>query len=301
MSSHHHDHRHDHDQDHDGDHHRGLAADVERLLASAADRRRSLRWLLAGAASLPLASCGGGGDSGTALAPTTVSGSTPATGSSSGGTACSVIPEETGGPYPADGTNSSNGRVVNALLLSGIVRSDIRASIAGATGVAAGVPLTIRLKMVNVSASCATVAGATVYLWHCDRSGNYSMYSSSISAENYLRGVQAADADGYVTFLTVFPGCYDGRMPHVHFEVYPNLAASTTAANRVKTSQFTFPLATLNEVYTASGYSASVQNLARISYATDNVFSDGTALQMASMSGDLVNGYVAELTVGVSL
>ncbi len=119
--------------------------------------------------------------------------------------------------------------------------------------------------------------------------------------ENYLRGVQAADADGMVSFTTIFPGCYDGRMPHVHFEVYPTLAKASSAANRIKTSQFTFPLATCNEVYTATGYAPSVRNLARISYATDNVFSDGTALQMASMSGDMVNGYVATLTVGVSL
>jgi hypothetical protein len=90
-------------------------------------------------------------------------------------------------------------------------------------------------------------------------------------------------------------------MPHVHFEVYPTLAKATSAVNRVKTSQFTFPLSTLNEVYTATGYSASVSNLARISYATDNVFADGTLLQMASMSGDMVTGYVADLTVGVSL
>lgn len=283
-------------------HHGSLAADVDKLLGAAASRRQTLRWLLAGAASVPLAGCGGGGDSGTSTA-----GSTVSTGSGTGGAttgtnaSCAVIPEETGGPYPADGTNSSNGKVANALVLSGIVRSDIRSSIAGATGVAQGVPLTIRLKIVNVASSCATVTGATVYLWHCDRNGNYSMYSSSISAENYLRGVQAADADGYVTFLTIFPGCYDGRMPHVHFEVYPNLATSTTASNRIKTSQFTFPLATLNTVYTATGYANSVQNLSRISYATDNVFSDGTTLQMATMSGDIVNGYVAELTVGVSL
>jgi protocatechuate 3,4-dioxygenase beta subunit len=167
--------------------------------------------------------------------------------------------------------------------------------------VAMGVPLTIRLKIVNVANGCAPAAGATVYLWHCDRDGNYSMYSSAISTENYLRGVQEADADGYVSFTTIFPGCYDGRMPHVHFEVYPTLAKATSAANRIKTSQFTFPLATLNTVYTATGYSASVANLARISYATDNVFSDGTALQMASVGGDMANGYTADLTVGVSL
>ncbi len=283
-------------------HHGSLAADVDKLLGAAASRRQTLRWLLAGAASVPLAGCGGGGDSGASTAGSVASTGSN-TGSASTGTSasCALIPEETGGPYPADGTNSSNGKVANALVLSGIVRSDIRSSIAGASGVAQGVPLTIRLKIVNVASSCATVTGATVYLWHCDRNGNYSMYSSSISAENYLRGVQAADADGYVTFLTIFPGCYDGRMPHVHFEVYPTLATSTTASNRIKTSQFTFPLATLNTVYTATGYATSVQNLARISYASDNVFSDGTALQMAAMSGDIVNGYVAELTVGVSL
>jgi len=283
------------------DHHGGLAADIDKLLGAATSRRQTLRWLLAGAASVPLAGCGGGGDSADSIAASPVSSGSGSTGGAATGASCAVIPEETGGPYPADGTNSSNGKVANALVLSGIVRSDIRASIARASGVAQGVPLTIRLKIVNVASSCATVTGAAVYLWHCDRNGNYSMYSSSISAENYLRGVQAADADGYVTFLTIFPGCYDGRMPHVHFEVYPTLAASTTASNRIKTSQFTFPLATLNEVYTATGYATSVQNLSRISYAADNVFSDGTALQMATMSGDIVNGYVAELTVGVSL
>ena len=94
------------------------------------------------------------------------------------------------------------------------------------------------------------------------------MYSSAISGENYLRGVQAADADGMVTFTTIFPGCYDGRMPHVHFEVYPTLAKAGSASNRIKTSQFGFPVATCNEVYTATGYSASVRNFARISFAT---------------------------------
>ena len=296
---HKHAHQHAHDHEHVHEHDGGLAADLDKLMGAATSRRQTLRWLLAGAASVPLASCGGGGDADTGTAGS--AGSSSGSGTTTGSSGCAVIPEETGGPYPADGTNSSNGKVANALVLSGIVRGDIRASIAGASGVAQGVPLTIRLKIVNVAGSCATVTGATVYLWHCDRNGNYSMYSSSISAENYLRGVQAADADGYVTFLTIFPGCYDGRMPHVHFEVYPTLAKSTVASNRIKTSQFTFPLATLNAVYTATGYATSVQNLARISYATDNVFSDGTTLQMASMTGDIVNGYVAELTVGVSL
>ena len=187
------------------------------------------------------------------------------------------------------------------LTLSGIVHSDIRTSIGTASGVAQGVPLTIRLKVVNVGASCANAEGAAVYLWHCDRDGNYSLYSSGVTGENYLRGVQVADADGYVTFTTIFPGCYAGRMPHVHFEVYPTLAKSTLASNRIKTSQFTFPAATLLDAYTATGYTASVRNLANISLATDNVFSDGVTLQTAAVTGTVSAGYVATLQVGVSL
>ena len=278
-------------------HHHGLAEDIETMLNMTASRRQSLRWLFATAA-LPIAGCGGG--SGVAATTTATTTGTTAPTTSSSSSACAVIPEETGGPYPGDGTNNSVGGVANALILAGIVRSDIRASVAGATGVAAGIALTIKLQMVNVANSCASLAGATVYLWHCDRDGQYSMYTSPITAENYLRGVQEADAGGLVTFTTIFPGCYAGRMPHVHFEVYPTLATASVAANRIKTSQFGFPTATLTEAYAASGYAASVRNLAAISYATDNVFSDGTALQIAAVTGSAAAGYVATLTVGVS-
>jgi protocatechuate 3,4-dioxygenase beta subunit len=273
-------------------HGHSLAEDIEAMLNMTASRRQSMRWLFAGAAALPLAGCGGG----STAAPAT--GGTLATESSS--SACSVIPEETGGPFPGDGTNSSVNGVANALILAGIVRRDIRASIAGASGVAAGIPLTIRLQLVSVGNGCLPLAGAAVYLWHCDRDGQYSMYTSAVAGENYLRGVQVADAGGALAFTTIFPGCYPGRMPHVHFEVYPSLAKATVAANRIKTSQFGFPTATLADAYSASGYAASVRNLAAISYATDNVFSDGTALQIAAVTGSQAAGYVATLTVGVA-
>ena len=281
-----------------------LAADVARLFATRATRRRSLRWMSAwaSAAAMPLAGCGGGSaDDGYGISTsTTTTGSS--TGSAGGGSAaCSLIPEETAGPYPGDGTNRNANGVANALTLSGIVRGDIRASVGGASGVAQGVPLVIRLKIENVAQGCAAAGGAAVYLWHCTREGGYSMYSNGIVDENYLRGVQEADSDGWVTFTTIFPGCYDGRMPHVHFEVYPSLARANSATNRIKTSQFAFPLATLNDAYASSGYASSVRNLGRISYATDNVFSDGTALQMASVTGNAAQGYTATLTVGVSL
>lgn len=295
--------------------HHSLADDLERMLAAQSSRRQSLRWLLASAAAVPLASCGAGssdGDatsstastSGTSSGSTTGTGSTTSTGSTGNTTStgtCAVIPEETGGPYPGDGTNRNGSGIANALTLSGIVRSDIRTSVAPGSATASGVPTTLKLKIVNVGASCASAAGAAVYLWHCDRDGNYSMYATGLTQENYLRGVQEADSTGTVTFTTIFPGCYSGRMPHIHFEVYPSLAKATSAANRIKTSQFTFPIATLNEVYATTAYAASSRNLATMSYATDNVFADGTSLQMASVSGDPVNGYVVTLTIGVSL
>jgi protocatechuate 3,4-dioxygenase beta subunit len=281
--------------------HHSLAEDLERMLATQSSRRRSLRWLLASAAAMPLAGCGGGSSASTvASTSSSTTGSTGTTTTATTGT-CAVIPEETGGPYPGDGTNSNGGGVANALALSGIVRSDIRTSVSPGSATAAGILTTLKLQIVNVGASCASAAGAAIYLWHCDRDGNYSMYASGLTNENYLRGVQETDSTGTATFTTIFPGCYSGRMPHVHFEIYTSLAKATSAANRIKTSQFTFPMATLNEAYATNAYSTSSRNLASMSYATDNVFSDGTSLQMASVSGDPVNGYVVTLTIGVSL
>ena len=103
----------------------------------------------------------------------------------------------------------------------------------------------------------ASLAGHAVYLWHCTRDGNYSLYSSSVLDENYLRGVQVSDSNGQVTFTTIFPGCYSGRWPHMHFEIYSSLATATSGNNDVKTSQLALPAAACNQVYgVASGYDA---------------------------------------------
>jgi len=294
----HHDDQHHHPHDH------SLAADLAVMLNLNSDRRQTLRWLLAGASALPIIGCGSGSsDADTTATTTTPAATTPTTTTPTTTTptgACSVIPEETGGPYPADGTNSNASGIVNVLTQSGVVRSDIRSSFNGATGTAAGVPLTIKLQLVNVNGSCATLEGFAVYLWHCDRDGNYSLYSSGVTTQNYLRGVQVSDSTGNLSFTSIYPGCYSGRVPHVHFEVYRTLAAATSASNRIKTSQLAFPDAASNAVYATTGYSASVRNMAQISLATDNVFSDGYSLQLASVTGNVTDGYVATLTVGVS-
>lgn len=273
------------------------ALDFEALLRMPADRRQALRRLMAGSVA-PLAGCGGGAE----VSFGSVASSTSSSTSSSTTTvsSCAIIPEETAGPYPGDGSNYNSSGIANALSQSGIVRSDIRASFGNASAVATGIPLTLTLKLVSTTSSCANLAGYAIYLWHCDRNGLYSLYSTGLTTENYLRGVQATDSNGSVTFLTVFPGCYAGRMPHIHFEIYPSLATASGYGNKIKTSQLSFPLATLAEVYATADYATSAANLSGMSFATDDVFSDGTSLQIASVSGTTATGYTAALTVGIA-
>lgn len=206
---------------------------------------------------------------------------------------CSRIPEETAGPYPGEGSNGPN--VLNQ---TGVVRSDIRSSFAGLSGTADGIPLSVVLNIVSAS-SCAALAARAVYLWHCDRPGRYSLYSTGVTNQNYLRGVQEADSTGRVTFSTIFPGCYAGRWPHIHFEVYPSLTAATNAANKVATSQIALPKSACDLVYATAGYEQSVTNLAGTSLASDNVFSDGSSLELATVQGSVGSGFTATLTVAI--
>ena len=273
-----HDALHTRDDDHDdmGGLHRDLAS-----TGTAIGRGEFLRYSL-GAGALALFGCGG------SLAD--ITGSSTDTGA---GGACSKIPEETAGPFPGDGSNGAN--VINQ---TGVVRQDIRSSFAGLTGTATGVPLVIQLTLVSAS-TCTPLANRAVYLWHCDALGRYSLYTSGVTNQNFLRGVHEADANGQVTFTSIFPGCYAGRWPHIHFEVYPSVSAATQVSNKIATSQIALPKATCDLVYAQSGYSGSASNLSRISLASDMVFSDGSALELATMSGSVGAGLVAALTVAV--
>jgi protocatechuate 3,4-dioxygenase beta subunit len=206
---------------------------------------------------------------------------------------CDRIPEETAGPFPGDGSNGAN-----VLNLSGVVRQDITTSFAGMSGTSDGVPLSIDLQLVSPD-TCNVVSGRAVYLWHCDRLGRYSLYSAGVTDQNYLRGVQASDASGRVQFTTIFPGCYSGRWPHIHFEVYPSLGAAGNVANKIATSQLALPKSACDLVYATPGYESSAANLAQVSLATDAVFSDGLARQIADVTGSVASGFSATLTVAV--
>lgn len=221
------------------------------------------------------------------------------TGGGPGGSSVAVgegeIPEETAGPYPGDGSNGPD-----ILSESGVVREDITRSFGTASGVAVGVPLTVRLRVLDLADGESTpLEGAAVYLWHADAEGRYSMYSDGVVEENYLRGVQVAAADGWLEFTTVFPGCYDGRWPHIHFEVYPSVAEATKAGNRLRTTQLALPEEACEAVYADDRYGDSMTNLGHTTLATDGIFSDGHSLQLARVTGSVEDGYTAVLAVPV--
>ena len=273
-----------HHSDTPEEHDLGLSHDLPTLL----NRRRALGLLSGAGLAAALAACGGS-DSPT---------SSPSAAPSATGTTSSVseeVPEETGGPFPADGTNG-----VNVLTESGIVRSDIITSFGSSSTAAQGVPMNIEMTVLDLSGSGAQpYVGAAVYAWHCDREGRYSMYDSEIADENYLRGVQAADDTGKVVFQSIFPAAYQGRWPHIHFEVYPSLDKATSASGKLRTSQIALPEDVCKKVYATSGYEQSVSNLARTSLDSDMVFSDGYSLQMATATGSVDQGITVALNVAV--
>jgi protocatechuate 3,4-dioxygenase beta subunit len=260
----------------------GLQFDIGTLLS-----RRGVLFAGGAAAAMGLAACGTSSN-GTSSDSTTTA--------AADATDLTEIPEETAGPYPGDGSNGAD-----VLEQSGVVRSDIRSSFGSSTTTAEGVPMTLELTIYDMANGNARFEGVAVYVWHCNREGEYSMYSEGLENENYLRGVQVADADGVVTFTSVFPACYDGRWPHIHFEVYPDEASITDSANAIATSQVALPQDACETVYSdAEGYEQSVENLGKVSLDSDNVFSDDSgSSQLATVSGDVNSGYTVSLPVGV--
>ncbi|GLW27853.1 intradiol ring-cleavage dioxygenase [Actinoplanes regularis] len=257
----------------------GLGFDLGTLMG----RRQLLRGFGIGAAVLGLAACGD------------TKSSTSASSTTAASTSSGEIPDETAGPYPGDGSNGPD-----VLEESGIVRSDLRSSFGKSTTTAEGVPMTLELTVKDLANGGTPFAGVAVYVWHCDRAGGYSMYSDGLTGENYLRGVQVADDTGKVRFTSIFPACYTGRWPHIHFEVYPGQADITDSTKAIATSQVALPKDVCDTVYQEKGYEASVTNLSQVTLQNDNVFGDdGGASQLGTVTGDVKSGYTVSLSVGV--
>lgn len=220
-----------------------------------------------------------------------------------GATCVSMLPEMAG-PFPADGTNASAGRRVNVLAEAGVIREDIRTSIGGLTPVAGGVPMQMDIRLVDVRRACAPLAGMAVYAWQCDAEGVYSIYEAA--DRNYLRGVGISDAQGRVRLTTVVPGCYPGRWPHIHFQVFASADRAATGDDAILTGQFALPEAPCRAAYdTDPLYRASIAALRNIPFARDRIFRNGTdserAAQMMRMEGSPARGYVATAQVGLVL
>ena len=235
------------------------------------DRREIIRIIGAAGAAAVVAACG----SETATSPSTVASTTSAaTTTTTGGTsstsdACAVTPTETAGPYPSK---------------SDIFRSDIRES-------SQGVPLALTIRVINVSNSCAPLAGANVEIWQCDASGNYSEYGTQTS-QTYLRGIQSTDANGQVNFMTIYPGWYQGRATHIHIEV-------TLNGRSVKVTQIAFPETINNAVYATGVYASRGSN--PTSNLQDGIFADSLSSELVTPSGNPTAGFSASYQVGVTV
>jgi len=205
---------------------------------------------------------------------TTTTGTTT---SSSG--SCSVSPNETAGPFPTKTPSS-------------LVTKDIRSD-------RTGLQFTINITINNSKNSCAALAGAIVDIWHCDKDGNYSEYggsgmqSTNYTSVHFLRGRQTTDANGLVSFTSVFPGWYSGRAPHIHVHVY-----SATGTSLLVT-QIAFPTDVCNTVYTTATnyYTKGTQDTTN---ARDNVFSDSLASELATVTGSVSAGYVLSHIITVA-
>lgn len=305
--------------DHNEDHPHGLQFDLEVIERQILQRRHVLGLLGLGGGAAVLAACGGGGSSSSSGGTTATSSSSSSTASSTASSsstsssssstssttttsACVAEPTTTNGPYPADGSNTSSGATSNVLTSSGIVRSDIRSSFITSTTTAAGLLTTLKIKVVDAKNNCAPLVGYAIYIWHCTNNGLYSLYT--VPTESYLRGVQVTDSNGEVTFTTIYPGCYSGRWPHIHFEIYKSLDTATTNRNALLTSQIAMPSAISSSVYNSvSGYTASISNLAQITLASDNVFNAFSATQLAAatptLTGNTTSGYSGTITIGL--
>ena len=275
------------------EHDLGLAHDLPTLL----NRRRALGLLSGAGLAAALSACG----------VSQFSDYEPSNGPTGGGvpreeTRPSVkvdegeIPQESGGPFPADGTNGRN--VLND---SGIVRSDITGSFGGPKGVAKGVPTTIALTLLNLKdGRTKPYRGAAIYVWHCDAKGRYSLYDPYLAHQNYLRGVQVTDRKGQVSFRSIFPAAYGGRWPHIHFEVFESEESAVGGGRGLlRTSQIALPEQACREVYDTDGYELSRGNMQRTTLKSDVVFRDGYELQMATVTGSVDNGLRIALDIAI--
>lgn len=239
------------------------------------ERKNFLKSLIIGAASTSVlaVACKKDNTAGDTATTGSSSASTPPT-SSNG---CTVAPTETEGPFPTHTPAS-------------YVRSDI-------TDGRTGYKLTVKIIVLSNSNSCNPLTNAMVDIWHCDKDGNYSEYGGSgmqatdYTSVHFLRGRQTTDSSGLVTYTSIFPGWYSGRSTHIHVHVYNSSGTS------LKVTQIAFPEGSGSAVALVNGYS---KGLTGYTYnASDNVFSDSYATEIAAVTGNTTDGFVLIMSISV--
>jgi len=231
------------------------------MLQKTIERREALKAL--GGVGIGFA-FGCGADTGTSPSQA----SAPANATASTNATCGATPTETLGPFPS---------------LTDLFRSDIRE---GKTGTV----LTLTLKVVNASANCAPVSNANVEIWHVDAAGNYSQYGTQ-TAQTYLRGIQTTNANGEVTFTTIYPGWYQGRATHIHAEV-------KIGGRSVKATQIAFPESVNDTVHGSGVYASRGSN--PMSNLSDGIFADSLSSEIVTPVGSPSSGYTAAFQIGIT-
>jgi len=249
------------------------AMDADPFLSRVIDRRGALGAL----GLLALAACSSSSDDPFSDAKT----SKPAPSSTRSGavatTDCVLTPEETEGPFGLDLSDDP-----------ALLRRDI-------TEGRAGVPLAVTFVVRDVGRACAPIADARVDVWQTDKDGVYSGFQQpgeDTEGETFMRGIQRTDASGNATFDTVYPGWYQGRATHIHYQVF-------VGDGLVATSQLAFPDDVTNTVYDSERYRDRGRNASVPRTADDGIFSDGTAGQLLALTGSVANGYRGTMTVGI--
>jgi protocatechuate 3,4-dioxygenase beta subunit len=185
---------------------------------------------------------------------------------------CVLIPSETAGPFPLDlSTNTF------------YFRQDVRED-------RTGVLHRIKMKIFGTQ-NCLPMPNVRVNIWHCDKDGNYSGYGSQ-QGQTYLRGYQITDANGEVNFVTIFPGWYNGRICHIHFQVFVSSLYSAV-------SQFSYPIDIKNALYAANP-TLYTKGADPKTFANDFIFSDGYAYQLANLDLAPDGAYDSYLEVSVN-
>lgn len=244
-------------------------------------RKEFIKRLGFGSLMVPLVAACGKDDDPTPATDTTTTGTTTTTttgGTTSTGT-CTVSPSETAGPFPTKTP-------------ADLVMVDIRSD-------RTGIEMVVNITIQNSNNSCAALADAIVDIWHCDRDGYYSEYGGSgmqsvnFQSVHFLRGRQSTNSDGVVAFKTIFPGWYSGRAPHIHAHIYDSTGKSLLV------TQIAFPTDVCNTVYTTATnfYTKGTQDT---SNASDNVFSDSLANELATVTGSVADGFTLTHTIVVS-